>query len=268
MDAVSTLSDWAGGTLVVQDSCEVVETELLVADSFLLSGGRVLALPLHRSRFVESAREQGWRDRADLDRFWEAAIASLPRDGDWFPRLELVRQRDALRLRARLRPAPELHREVVVATAADDPRRTPHLKGPDIDRLSVLRQRAQRKGAQEAVILDEGFVSDGATTALLWWRGETLFAPPLSLARVDSVAARTVRGIAAALGVVVDEEEASPAQLDGVVLWAVNALHGIRAVTRWVDGPRLAQDPARTDAWRARFTTLARPLPASPTPER
>lgn len=262
MDAVSTLSDWSGGALVARDSCEVVETELLVADSFLVTEGRVLALPLHRSRFAESAREQGWRDREDLARFWDAAIATVPREGDWFPRLELVRQRDALRLRARLRPAPPLQSEVIVATAPDDPRRSPHLKGPDLERLSLLRQRAQQKGAQEAVILDEGFVSDGATTALLWWRGETLYAPPLSLARVDSVSARTVRGIAAALGVVVDEEEAAPAHLDGVVLWAVNALHGIRAVTRWVDGPRLAQDPSRTAAWRARFATLARPLPA------
>jgi hypothetical protein len=48
------------------------------------------------------------------------------------------------------------------------------------------------------VILDDGRVSDGTTTALLWWRGDALFAPPFSLPRVDSVAARTARGIAAA----------------------------------------------------------------------
>jgi branched-subunit amino acid aminotransferase/4-amino-4-deoxychorismate lyase len=149
----------------------------------------------------------------------------------------------------------------VVTTADSDPRRLPHLKGPDIDRLSALRQRAQRRGAQEAVILDEGRVTDGATTALLWWRGDALCAPPLSLPRVDSVAARTVRGIAAALGTPVEEEEARPSELDGAVLWAVNALHGIRAVTSWVEGPSLAQDAARTEAWRARFAALARPLP-------
>lgn len=257
---MNTLADWAEGALRVRDDCEVVETELLGADSFLVRHGRVLALGLHRARFVETAREQGYRGD-DLEAFWDAAIASVPRDGAWFPRFELVRAREARRLRFRLRPAPPLTESLVVATADGDPRRVPHLKGPDIDRLSALRQRAQRVGAQEAVILDGGRVSDGATSALLWWRNGTLFAPPFSLPRVDSVAARTVRGIAAAVGVPVEEEAVRPSELDGAVLWAVNALHGIRAVTSWVDGPALALDPARTDAWRARFAALARPLP-------
>lgn len=258
---MTALADWAGGELRFRDDCELVETELLAADSFLVEEGRVLALGLHRSRFAETVREQGFRDQDELDAYWEAAIAALPREGAWFPRFELVRAREALRLRFRLRTAPERTRSLVVATADADPRRVPHLKGPDIDRLSALRQAAQRRGAQEAVILDDGHVSDGATTALLWWRGGTLYAPPFELPRVDSVAARTVRGIAAALGVPVEEEAVRPSQLDGAVLWAVNALHGIREVTSWVDGPALATDPTRTDAWRARFAALARPLP-------
>lgn len=264
MDASSTLFDWAGGELVARDSCEVAETELLVADSFLVADGTALALGLHSSRFQESSRLQGHPDRTELGRFWEAGVAALPREGSWFPRFELVRTRDALRLRFRLRTAPALGDAVVVATAASDPRRVPDIKGPDLERLSLLRQRAQAVGAQEAVILDEGLVADGATTALLWWRDGTLFAPPLSLPRVDSVAARTVRGIAAALRIPVDEEEVRPAQLDGATLWAVNALHGIRSVTAWVDGPALAQDPARTEAWRSRFAALARTLPPRP----
>ncbi|NUU05302.1 aminotransferase class IV [Leifsonia sp. C5G2] len=259
---MTALADWAGGELRFRDDCDVVETELLAADSFLVEEGRVLALGLHRSRFAETAREQGFGDRGELETFWDAGIAALPRDGAWFPRFELVRARDALRLRFRQRAAPERTSSLVVATADADPRRVPHLKGPDIDRLSALRQKAQRRGAQEAVILDAGRVSDGATTALLWWRGGTLFAPPFELPRVDSVAARTVRGVAAALGVPVEEEAVRPSELDGAVLWAVNALHGIRAVTSWVDGPALAADPARTDAWRARFAALARPLPS------
>lgn len=258
---VSTLADWADGELRVRDDCELVETELLAADSFLVQNGRALALGLHRARFAETAREQGHADTRELDAFWDAGVASLPREGSWFPRFELVRARDALRLRFRLRTPPPLTASLTVATADGDPRRVPHLKGPDLERLSALRQRVQRRGAQEAVILDGWHVSDGATTALLWWRGDALFAPPLSLPRVDSVAARTVRGIAAALGVPVDEEEARPSELDGAVVWAVNALHGIRSVTSWVDGPALAQDAARTEAWRARFAALARPLP-------
>jgi branched-subunit amino acid aminotransferase/4-amino-4-deoxychorismate lyase len=262
MESTNAVSDWAGGSLVARADCEVAETELLVADSFLVRERRVLALGLHRARFLESVRDQHAGERGDAEAFWNSAVAALPREGDWFPRFEAVRVRGAARLRFRLRPAPQLSESLVVMTAPHDPRRTPRVKGPDIERLSALRQTAQKRGAQEAVILDEGFVADGATTALLWWRGGMLFAPPLSLPRVDSVAARTVRGIAAALGVPVDEEEAAPLDLEGTELWAVNALHGIRVVTRWIDGPSLAHDPARFAAWRGRFEALARPLPA------
>jgi len=258
MDARTTLSDWRDGELVALDDCEVVEQTLDVADSFLVDDGRVLALGLHRSRFLDSVREQGFRDRAVVERFWDAAVASIPRTGAWFPRFELATIRDAHRLRFRLRPAPPLTDSVVLATADGDPRRVPDIKGPDIAQLSVLRQRAQQVGADEAVILDNGLISDGTTTALLWWRDDTLATPPLTFAKVDSVAARTVRGVAAALRIPVDEEAVTPADLEGTVVWAVNALHGIRAVRSWVDGPQLAQDAARTTAWRTRLAALAR----------
>ncbi|MFF1632965.1 aminotransferase class IV [Leifsonia sp. NPDC058248] len=260
MAASTTLLDWRDGELVALDDCDVAETGVEAADSFLVAGGSVLAIGLHRTRFIESAIERGFDGRAELEAFWEAGLAAIPRGGDWFPRFESVTVRDAPRLRFRLRTAPERTGPIVVATAATDPRRAPHVKGPDLEALSRLRQEAQHAGAQEAVILDSGRVSDGSTTALLWWRGNTLYAPPLVLPRVDSVAARTVRGVAAALGVPVDEEAVAPAELEGCVLWAVNALHGIRAVTAWVDGPSLAQDPARTAAWRSRLQALARPL--------
>lgn len=260
MEHRTTLYDWRAGELVALDDCEVAEQTLDVADSFLVADGRALALALHRERFLDSVREQGFADRAEAARFWEAGIAAVPRAGSWFPRFELTTVRDAQRLRFRLRTAPVLTDSVVLATAEGDPRQVPNIKGPDIARLSVLRQRAQRSGADEAVILDNGLVSDGTTTALLWWRGDTLATPPLTFAKVDSVAARTVRGVAAAMRIPVDEEAVTPAELDGCVIWAVNALHGIRAVTAWVGGPRVAQDAARTAAWRTRLAALARPL--------
>jgi branched-subunit amino acid aminotransferase/4-amino-4-deoxychorismate lyase len=260
MDASSTLFTWQEGELVAVDDCEIAETTLEAADSFLVSDGRALATALHRSRFRESAIERGWRGTDDLYAFWDASIERLPREGQWFPRFEFVTVRDSLRLRFRLRTAPPLSETVVLATAKGDPRLVPHIKGPDLPAMSRLRQEAQKLGAQEAVILDGGHITDGASTALLWWRGDELFTPPLGLPRVDSVAARTVRGVAAALGVPVDEEEVSPAQLERTVVWAVNALHGIRAVTAWVNGPRLTQDATRTTAWRARLAALTRPL--------
>lgn len=260
MDAPATVFDWQTGVLAPRDDCEIVPALLQVADSFLVSEGSALAVGLHRSRFIDSAGQQGFDDARELADFWDASLASIPRTGVWFPRFELVTIRQAFRLRFRLRPAPRLHDTVVLATASTDPRRNPGIKGPDLEQLSLLRQRAQRTGAGEAVILDRGRVSDGASTAILWWRGESLLTPPLSLPRVDSVGARAVRGIAAALGVPVDEEEATPAELDGCVIWAVNALHGIREVTEWVGGPSVGRESRRTEAWRDRFEALSRPL--------
>jgi len=62
----------------------------------------------------------------------------------------------------------------------------------------------------------------------------------------------------------VRREVAPLADLDGAEVWALNALHGIRIVTRWVDGPGVAEQPGRLAAWRARLDALRRPLPVSP----
>jgi branched-subunit amino acid aminotransferase/4-amino-4-deoxychorismate lyase len=124
-----------------------------------------------------------------------------------------------------------------------------------------LRQEAQQAGAHEAVLLDDGAVVDGATSALLWWREGTLCHPPLSLPRVDSVTARSILTIASATGVAVREEAARPDELEGCEVWAVNALHGIRLVTDWVEGPAVAASDTRARRWRMRLAALARPLP-------
>ena len=78
--------------------------------------------------------------------------------------------------------------------------------------------------------------------------------------------------LATATGVDVLHDTVLPGQLDGLEVWALNALHGIRIVTGWVDGPATAEQPGRLDAWRARLDALRKPLPeltapASPAPE-
>ena len=123
-----------------------------------------------------------------------------------------------------------------------------------------LRQEAQRSGAREAVILDGGLVSEGSTSALMWWRGDQLMVPPAYLPRIPSVTARSIMTIAAAIGTPVAEEETTPEELAGCEVWAVNALHGIRVVDAWVDGPDLDADGRHAQRWRPRLTALARPL--------
>jgi branched-subunit amino acid aminotransferase/4-amino-4-deoxychorismate lyase len=129
-----------------------------------------------------------------------------------------------------------------------------------------LRTQVQPSGAQEAVILTpEGFVADGSTTCLAWWRGDALAIPSDDIARIDSVTLRSVLALATALGVDILRESVTPDELDGCEVWALNALHGIRIVTQWVNGPSVAEQPGRLDAWRRRLDALRRPLP-EPTP--
>lgn len=229
---------------------------LLAADSWLVTEGRVLGLDLHRRRFLAAVAAVGGPEDADI--FFDAATAALPRGEDSFPRVEL----SAGVLRLRLRSAPPRGRSVVLWTSPVDPRRTPERKGPDISRLALLRGRANAAGADEAVILDgNGAIVDAASSAVVWWLGDALVVPESTSVRVRSVTARTLSVLAGALGVDVLEAPTQPGSLDGREVWVVNALHGLRCATAWVDGPALAADPGRLDTWRRRLDALRRPLP-------
>src|SRR3954462_9464378 len=101
------LLGWRDGRLGPVDG----SAPLLVADSFLLKGGSVVALDAHRERFLRSvassrvaAIAQIPVPVAEADAFWSAAVAALPRDGRWFPRLELVRGPGGAEYRLTVRP--------------------------------------------------------------------------------------------------------------------------------------------------------------------
>jgi branched-subunit amino acid aminotransferase/4-amino-4-deoxychorismate lyase len=253
---------WRDGALEELDYCDMAGTRVLAADSFLVRDGRVRGLDLHRSRFLHAIPAT---QRAGIapEAFWEAAIAEVPRAGDWFPRVELQLRIHTPLLVVRVRNAPERSRSVRVATyAGPDPRTKPTVKGPDLERLGAVRSSVQPLGAQEAVLLSpEGYVIEGAYSALAWWRGDDLVFPDPALQRVDSVTARSLHVLATALGVRVRHEFAEPQELEGLELWALSALHGARIVTGWVDGPALAERTGRLETWRRRLEAIARPLP-------
>ena len=260
----SAIYRWHEGALQLLDYCDMTQTVVEVADSWLTTEGRTLGLGLHRSRFVESIavaqRAELVADGVDVDAFWHAAVALVPSEGDWFPRVELQSRSGALLLVFRLRSAPERTKSVVVATSPEpDVRTRPSIKGPDLETMLRLRTAVQPQGAGEAVILtDDGFVVEGAYSALLWWRGSILCTPPAEFERVDSITAKSILTLATALGVETFEEAVTPTELDGVELWALSALHGARIVTRWVDGPELAELPGRLGTWRTRLEALRR----------
>ena len=253
---------WHDGKLDPLEYCDMSEVSVAAADSWLVTDGTVLALDLHRSRFL-GAIDWALFPALDQEGFWDAAIAAIPRTGDWFPRVELQLRQGAPLLVFRLRSAPERNRSLRVAThRGADPRTAPLVKGPDTAALLRVRTEAQARGADEAVILSpDGYVIEGAYSSLLWWRGAILCAPSLELERVDSVTARSVVTLATALGVDVYYESVTPAELDGVELWALSALQGIRIVVAWVDGPSTAEEPGRLGTWRIRLDRLRKPLP-------
>jgi branched-subunit amino acid aminotransferase/4-amino-4-deoxychorismate lyase len=251
--------------------------QLVVADSWLVDDGRARALDVHRDRFTSSvvealaARGVGPADSPDVDAFWAAAIARLPRTDRWFPRVELVSagvtdptRASSTELRLRLRAAPPAAASVVLATASHDPRTRPLVKGPDLAALGRVRDEARSRGADEAVVLSgDGHVVDGAWSSVVWWRGDALCLPADDLPRLPGVTVRTLATLAAVMGVDVLHEHARPDELDGFELWTTSALHGIRIATDWVDGPSPAEEPGRLALWRSRLEALRRPLPSA-----
>jgi branched-subunit amino acid aminotransferase/4-amino-4-deoxychorismate lyase len=255
----SSIHRWHEGELHPLDYCDMADTTIVAADSWLVKGGSALALDLHRRRFFDGA--DGLIE--DLAAFWTASITAIPHAGDWFPRVEVQLRQGAALAVFRLRSAPELSRSVRLASHhGADPRTVPLTKGPDTAGLLRARTQAQAAGADEAVILSpEGFVVEGAYSAILWWRGDVLCVPSTKLDRVDSVTARSVIALATALGIEVCYESVADAELDGCEIWALSALQGIRIVTEWVDGPAPAELPGRLATWRSRLDRLRRPLP-------
>ncbi len=263
--SVDSVLHWQAGELLPGEPSESSPPVIEAADSWLIEDGRVLALGLHRERFFAAVTERRVPENTeplDLEDFWLAAIAALPRTGRWFPRVELRSGDGAAVLVLRIRSAPQRDRAVVVAThEGPDPRTTPRRKGPDLERMLEVRQAVRPRGAGEAVLTtEEGYVIEGAYSGLLWWRGNILCGPPASFDRVDSVTVRSMLGLAFALGVETHEEAVTPAELAGTELWALSALHGIRIVTGWNGGPELAELPGRLALWRARLDALRQPL--------
>ncbi|QYH35931.1 aminotransferase class IV [Salinibacterium sp. M195] len=246
---------WQNDQLIEVMPLDVPETPLTVADSWLVDAGKILALNLHRQRFMDAVPAT-LHDSAE--NFFTSAVAALPRAGTWFPRVELRGGDFFLRLRAN----PELRRSAkVISFTGDDPRTQPTVKGPDLVALGLVNTGARNHGADEAILLTEdGYVIEGAYSAILWWRGEILCGPPAEFDRVDSVTARSVLTLARALGLDTHEEAVTPAELAETEVWVVNALHGIRIVSEWVDGPAVAEKPGRLEQWRTRLGALARTI--------
>lgn len=223
-------------------------TALLAADSWLVADARARAVERHWARFSATCREHGIEPAA-LAAFRAGVDRALPARGRWFPRVEL---REDGELALELRPAPP-REPTVVGWVADvpDPRRAPRQKGPDLQRLGALRERAAVHGAGEALIADaDGRLLEGAYTSLLWWEGETLCAVPDDAPILPGITRALLIEVARERDTLVAQRRPEPQELAGRETWLVSALHGIRTVTRWADGGPAAGDAPRAATWQ------------------
>ena len=188
-----------------------------------------------------------------LDAFLGAARARIAEAGAGFPRLELWREPDGhTSFSLAIRPLPPLRETIELRSAGVIALAHPDRKGPGIARLGAL---AQELGAEPLLLSPAGTVREGATTSLVYWLdgdedgNEATGRVIADTERVASVTERLLR--AAAAGTArrsITEGRATPAQLLGCEVWAVNALHGIRPVTR-LDGAELPAPHAARLRW-------------------
>jgi branched-subunit amino acid aminotransferase/4-amino-4-deoxychorismate lyase len=229
---------------LVSCSESVSEIHLAAADSFLVEDGKTRSLQAHFDRFRSWCRAASTLSDAELTAFFAAVVNALPSSGRWFPRIELhlasssdQAQRDLLYLR--LRTAPEQLAGITLWTLDEpDPRSNPEVKGPDLSLCMQLRRRAQLHGADETVILGEnGLVSEGALSSLVWWREDTLYSSDSATRWLHSITRDEVFSIAESLGYRTATEAVTPEQLAGLEIWALSSLQGIRPVVAWHDLP-------------------------------
>jgi branched-subunit amino acid aminotransferase/4-amino-4-deoxychorismate lyase len=242
--------------------CAREDDQLLIADSWLVSEGRVRGLDRHRQRFFRGCIEVAHIPREQLQAFWQAVVRELPRHGRWFPRVELS-ARPRAELRLRIRPAPPQGTAVRLwAWDESDPRTAPRRKGPDLARLAEVRRRASTAGADEALLTTRsGLVLEATNSSVLWWEGPCLCMPSPALRILPGVTVQLIREIARQCGTRMTHRRRRVPGLDGREVWLVNALHGIRTVLRWVGTSVVAGPAVRAPEWRARLEACAKPLP-------
>jgi branched-subunit amino acid aminotransferase/4-amino-4-deoxychorismate lyase len=241
----------------------ISEVRLKVADSWLVDGGKVRSLSSHFERFTSWVLTEDSNQKQYLAKYFAEIKRLLPRDGRWFPRMEYHGEQPTdLRLYLRLREAPERISSLALWTYPDsDPRINPTVKGPDLSLCQQLRRHANMNGADEAVITDsEGFVAEGALSALVWWRGDVLCSSNNQTKWLPSITREEVFSIATQMGFDNMVENVKPHELAKLPIWALSSLNGIIPVSSWIGVAQELPESGHLDAFLKRLRLLGSQL--------
>jgi len=233
---------------------------ILVADSLLVSEGKVRSLDKHIIRFIKQTSLKAPDLLPQLPEFLFKFLDLVPRTGNQFPRLEI--QTD-LSLKVQIRPAPEITQIVTLWTYPEpDPRADLTVKGPELELGSKLRQQAQEQGADEAILLNkDGFISEGSLSSLVWWEEDTLVAPGIEIPWLESITRTDVFEIAEQLGIKTKFANRTPEDLINREVWLLSSLQGIRTVTNWVSLSDQFKPGEHKELFDKELEKLVSPLP-------
>ena len=242
----------------------------MAIDSFTVDNGQTVAIDRHFARFTAATQALSAPSVAALPDFFRHVVAELA-ESTSFPRLELVADANgAQRLQLNLRPAlPTKNSVEVWVGTPGDLRQFPRLKGPDLDLIQRLQAEAAGYGCDEYLICGKrGEPLEGAYSALLWWRGDSLCALPADAPVLPSFTRDVVFEIAKEQGLSVARAWPTLAELQASETWLVNARHGIRTVSQWSQlgekppaPDRMKHEPSeRAVHWQERWLARRRPL--------
>ena len=223
--------------------------EVLAADSFVLDDGDIVGFPRHRERFFAAVVDAGVDDTEAFDDFVERCLLWFPREGRWFPRLDVVTNGDSTWFRYHHRLARVASNTAILAVAPADTREVPWRKGPDLERMAALRASVSHLADEALILSEDGVVVEGAYSAIVVIDSDAgqFCVTPSKYPRIDSITEQIVSECVRDDHFEVIKRAHTVSELEGKEVWVLSALHGIRVATSIVDGPPLEVNMDRRD---------------------
>ena len=230
-------------------------------ESWRVHQGQMRGRKEHLQRWMQSCKQLLSTDDLILaNQVFKAALAMIPEQGDWFPRLDMHRAPQP-QFTLQLRPCPTLKTAIRLDPRQwPDPRQHPERKGPDLDRLRLLRQQCQQAGYDEGFLMpDSTVISEGIYCSFIWWRKGNCYRTDPSIATLPGVTLKLLEHIGTHLGKAPLPGILRPDRLYEGPLWACNALHGLMEVISIGDQP-LARNSTDLILWRQALHATKQPL--------